>query len=309
MLGKHRGFTLVELVVATAIASAAAAFMIGTLARQQRFHASAAKILDVRAQVRDAADVLATDLRSAAVASFGFPLMTDSAVEMFATIASSIVCATPSAQSFTLPPAALASGNTLTAMLAQPDTGDIALVYSAPSASPDSGDWLALRISAFASRSVSSACPSSTGFTTASDPMAGAQAHLVSTTTVLPLPLRAGAPVHFVRRGRYSLYRSSDSKWYLGYRRCSAWGPSACGSIQPVSGPYDPYSSDRSKSGLVFRYFDESGLEVVSGASSTVARVEISMRGAASSSGLTGDLGESYRDSAVISVSPRNRAR
>lgn len=309
MLARRRGFTLVELVVATAIATAAAGLMIGTLVRQQRFHSSAAKILDTRAQLRDAADVLSTDLRGAGVALFGFPLMTDSAVEMFATIASSVVCATPSALSFTLPPTTLASGNTLTAMLAQPDTGDIALVFSAPSASPDSGEWLGLRIAAFASRSVSSACPSSTGFTTASNPVPGAQAYLVSTTTILPMPLRAGAPVHFVRRGRYSLYKSSDGKWYLGYRRCAASGPSACGSIQPVSGPYDPYSSDRSKSGLVFRYFDDSGLEVPPGASSTVARVEITMRGASSSSSLEGDLRESYRDSAVTSVSPRNRAR
>lgn len=309
MLTRRAGFTLVELVVAATIACAAAGLMIGTLVRQQRFHASAAKILDTRAQLRDAADVLATDLRGAGVATFGFPLMTDSAVEMFATIASSVVCATPSAQSFTLPPAALASGNTLTAMLAQPDTGDIALVYSAPSALPASGEWLGIRVSAFASRSVSSACPPSTGFTGTSDPIAGAQAYLVSTTTVLPTPLRAGAPVHFVRRGRYSLYRSSDSRWYLGYRRCNPWGPPVCGSIQPVSGPYDPYTSDRSKSGLVFRYLNETGLEVAPDDSRAVALVEISMRGASSSSSFTGDSRESYSDSAVISVSPRNRAR
>ena len=304
------GFTLVELVVALAVASIAIGLIIGTLARQQKFYGAASEVLDVRAQLRDASDILVTDIRGAAVASFGLPVMTDSAVEMYASVASSIVCAVPSTTSVTLPPLRLASGNSLTSMLVQPDTGDVAMVYLAPAAFPDSGRWESLRIAAFATRSVSTSCPASTGFTSSADASAGSTAYLATFIAAPALTLRKGAPIHFVRRGRYSLYRSSDSKWYLGYRRCNAIGPPACAAIQPVSGPYDAYAPGIG-SGLTFKYFDASGAPVSSAAASQlVARVDIVVRGRASANAkLPGDTRLAYRDSAIVSVAPRNRSR
>ena len=302
----RRGFSLAELVVVTTVAGMAAAMMIGTLVRQQRFYTSAASILDVRAQLRDATDILATDIRGAAVAMLGLPVMTDSAVEMYATIASSVVCASLSAQSIGLPPLTLASGNTLTSMIAQPDTGDLALLYGIPGAAPDSARWETLRISAFSSRSLSASCPQSTGFTSASDASSGVSGFVATLATPPATPMRSGAPVHFVRRSRYSLYRSSDGKWYLGYRRCASSGPSQCAAIQPVSGPYDPYTG--SASGLSFKYYDTHRTLLAPGfASTTVARIEIVLRGRATGSLLSGDMRTAYRDSAVVTVSPRNR--
>lgn len=307
----RKGFTLVELIVATTIAGIAAGVMTMTLVRQQRFFASAEAVLDVRSQLRDAADVLATDIRGAAVGSFGLPLMTDTAIEMFTTIGMSVACSAPVGYNIGLPPITLASGNTLTSLLATPDTGDLALIYGLPSGAPDSGRWESHRIVSFTPRALSTSCPSTTGFTTAGDAFSGATGYSLSLVATPSGAVRKGALIHFVRRARYSLYRSSDGLWYLGYRRCTASGASACAAIQPVSGPYQPYRGSAGVPGLSFRYYDAAGGEIpFSGPSQSVARVEIVLRGqTAGAASLNGDARSMWRDSAVVTVSPRNRLR
>jgi prepilin-type N-terminal cleavage/methylation domain-containing protein len=305
----HRAFTLVELIAAVAIAGIAAGLITATLTRQQKFFSSAEEVLAVRAQLRDGADILASDIRSASVAQFGLPVMTDTAIEMLTVIASSVVCMSPSATTIGLPPSELVSGNTLTAMLASPDTGDLAAIYSAPGGVPDSSRWDTYRVSGFTPRSIATSCPSSTGFLAPADEFAGASGFLLTLASSPSVPLRKGSIVHFIRRARYSLYRSSDGEWYLGYRRCGVSAPHACGSIQPVSGPYRPYRSG-GPSGMSFRYYDSGGSEVTSTASSNVARIDIVLRGKAPSViSLAGDSRREWRDSVIVSVSPRNRAR
>jgi prepilin-type N-terminal cleavage/methylation domain-containing protein len=302
----RRGFTLIELIVATAIAGIAATVMIVTLTRQQKFFASADAIMETRGELRDAADVLAGDLRGAAVARFGVPVMTDSAVEVFAVIASSIACGKPAGVSIGLPPQKLVAGHTLTSILAQPDTGDLALVYAMPRASPDSAGWKTHRIASFTSRSLSTSCPPSTGFTTTGDEAGSANGYNVTLAEAPDTSVNKGAPIVFVRRVRYSLYRSSDGLWYLGCRRCAATG-TGCAAIQPVSGPYRAYSSSPGSSGLSFRYFDESGAPVTA-SSPSPARIDIVIRGQSSrAASFGGDARTSFRDSVVVTVSPRNR--
>lgn len=300
----RRAFTLVELLVSLAVAGVAAAIIVRTLVAQQKFYASAAGILDVRAQIRDAADVLATDIRNASAGSPPFVLMRDSALEMFTTIASSVVCTTQSAQSVGLPPIVVSSGTTFTSMLAQPDTGDVAVIYTYPAGRPDSGRWESVQVASFGTRAVTTACPASSGFTGPGDfARTGYHATLASPPAN---PVVPGLPIRFLRRGRYSLYKSSDARWYLGYRRCNALG---CAVIQPVSGPYDPHGS--SVPGLAFRYFDTSGAQLdLESDPSLVSRVDVVIRGRSSRrSTLAGDTRSTYADSTVISVSPRNRLR
>lgn len=301
----RRGFTLVELLVATAVAGIAATAMATVLTRQQRFYASTSDILDVRGQVRDGADILVSDIRSAAVARFGLPVMTDSAIEMFTVIATSVACSAPVGATIGLPPQVLARGHTLTSMLFQPDSGDLAVLYAATTV-PDSSSWETAGIAAFSPRALSSSCPVSTGFTVSGDASAGSTGYVVTLAQPPTAVIRAGAPVVFVRRVRYSLYRSSDNDWYLGYRRCGA-SSGVCAAIQPVSGPYRPYTSTSGSSGLSFRYYDEAGGELLS-PSSAVARVDIVLRGQTTrAASLTGDSRAMYRDSLVVTVSPRNR--
>ncbi|HEY4953702.1 MAG TPA: type II secretion system protein [Gemmatimonadaceae bacterium] len=306
------GFTLVELIAATTIAAVVGSALMLTLRRQERFYRAAAEVLQVRAQLRDAADVLAADIRGTAVARYGFPLMTDSAMELFSTIGSSVACRAPVGRTIFLPPVVLAGAPGLTSLLASPDTGDVALIYAIPAGVPDSGRWMEFRISAFGSRSLASSCPPDTGFTSAADAAAGQPGYAVTLSDIPSPSVRKGAPIRFIRRARYSLYRSSDNNWYLGYRRCNAVGRSICGTIQPVSGPYLPYrGSGGTGAGLAFRYFDSTGEEVVDALlSPAVARIDVVLRGeTAREVSFAGDARQRLRDSAIVSVSPRNRAR
>jgi type II secretory pathway pseudopilin PulG len=306
------GFTLIELVVAGTLAAIVGATLMLTLRKQERFYRSATEMMRLRSQLRDAADVLVADIRGAAVSRYGLALMTDTALELYTTLGNSVVCATPVGRTLFLPPSTLASGAILTSLLASPDTGDIALLYSIPGGTPDSARWIESRISAFATRSLASSCPASTGFTSALDAASGRTGYAVTLPANPPADFRKGAPVRFIRRARYSLYRSSDGDWYLGYRRCNPMGPSVCTTIQPVSGPYLPYArAGASSAGLSFRFFDSSGAELFDVAQSNfVARVDVVLRGeTARAVSLVGDARQRYRDSAIVTVSPRNRAR
>lgn len=295
------GFTLIELLVVMAIGTVVCATTVRMLSRQQRFYSAATSLLDVRSQLRDGAQVLVADIRGAAVARYGLPTMADSALELYATVGSSAVCAI-SGSSLHLVPAELVSGARVTSFLATPDTGDIALVYVHSPASADSSRWEAAPISAVTTRAVSTTCPPSSGFTLTADAATGRTTFSVTLAGAMPSGLRRGAPIRFLRRGRYSLYRSGDGSWQLGYRRCGPSPPHNCSGIQPVSGPY---------SGLTFHYYDSSGRELFDAAlSSTVARVEVALRGeTAAAVSLTGDRLSRYRDSALVTISPRNRGR
>lgn len=308
-MNSRRAFTLLELIVSVAIAGIVAGAITTTLVRQQRFFGAASDVLDVRAQLRDAADVLASDLRGAAVASYGLPFMSDSAIELYTSIGTSVACSAPSGVVVALAPSVLANGNTLTSLLVTPDTGDLAAVYSIPANNIDSARWETRRITAFSSRSLASTCPASTGFTTLADAVAGSTGYQVTLASSPGADVHKGAPVRFLRRARYSIYKSSDGKWYLGYRRCGVGLPSFCATIQPISGPYRPYGARGAESGLSFRYFDIGGTEVPAGSSGrSVARIDIVIRGESSRRvALGGDAQRTFRDSVVVTVSPRNR--
>lgn len=306
---QRAGLTLIELVVAVTLTALVGLTTIRMLSRQQRFYAGATAMLDVRSQLRDGADVILSDIRGAAVVRYGFPTMSDSAVEMYATVGSSVVCSISSG-TLLLVPSRLESGVVLSSFLVTPDTGDIALVYVHSPSSADSSGWYDARLSSIGSRAVSTACPPSTGFTSTTDASAGRTTFAVTLAGGTPAAVRRGAPIRFLRRVRYSLYRSGDGSWQLGYRRCSASPPHDCSAIQPVSGPYRSYSTTAA-SGFALKYFNSSGGDVVDAAlSPTVARVEVVFRGETSSVvSLTGEAPSPHRDSAVVTISPRNRGR
>ena len=251
------GFTLIELLVVLTVLGVLGGAMGMLLTRQQRFYRGAGELLYARESVRDALEVLANDIRSISTADT-VRLLADSALEMFSSIGSSVVCQVTDATQAGLP-AGSASGNTLTALPTQPDTGDLALFYR--DSIVDGSWWERHRIAAFTARSLSTVCPPSTGFSTPDNVAAGEEGFQLTLESPLN-DVRAGAPVRFVRRGRYSLYRASDGEWYLGYRRCNALGISVCGAIQPLSGPYRPYSGNRSATGILFEYFDAEGARV-----------------------------------------------
>jgi prepilin-type N-terminal cleavage/methylation domain-containing protein len=284
------GFSLLELVVVLAILGLVGGAIGSLLIRQQRFYRGASELLYAREGVRDAIEVLATDIRGSAV-SDTVRLLADSAIEMFAGLGGSVVCERTTDTEVGLP-RALSSGNTLTSLLVDPDTGDLAMFYRDSVVSGT--NWERYRISGFAGRTTTATCPGS---------------HL-EVSSPLPADVGPGTPIRFIRRGRYSLYRAADGDWYLGYRRCNALGPSSCGSIQPLSGPYRGHSTNQGETGLLFEYFDSSGARL-SAASSPLelARVDVTARTESGQRIQVEQRSMTPGDSATVSIAIRNRKR
>ncbi|MEX0908134.1 MAG: hypothetical protein WDZ58_00090 [Gemmatimonadaceae bacterium] len=302
----RRGFALAELLVSILLIAIVGGAITSGLRRQQQVFRSIAVMVSTRGDARDAAEVLAADLSSASPIDT-LTLAVDSAVEFFSLIGASISCDSAPGYVIRLPPEKLQSGNRLTTLLAAPDSGDVLLVFNDDSAAT-AGEprWDRHVIAAVASASAASACPAATGFTTAADQSAPAYVLTLSGAASDGVP--GGAPVRILRRTRYSLYRASDSRWYLGQRRCGSLGPPACGAIQPVSGPYMPYSGT-GQSGIALRYLDPASVPLWSpGGTSRVALVEVTVRVRARTPiQLRGPAPSQYLDSAAVSIALRNR--
>ena len=283
------GVTLAEIAVVLALLGVLGSTVGLTLLRQQRFYRGTTELLQARESVRDAIELLSTDIRAMSTADT-VRLLADSAIEFFANVGSSIVCHTDGANGVGLPGASSGRGNALTAFLAQPDTGDIAVFHR--DWLEGESEWERHRITGFGARAPGTACP---GFA-------------LDLATPLSAQVRTGAPVRFIRRGRSSLYHGSDGRWYLGYRRCNAVGASSCGAIQPLSGPYRDYSSNPRNTGLLFEYFDESGIRLAPGESPlAIARVDITARAESRQRIVVEGRATSPSDSATVAIAIRNR--
>jgi prepilin-type N-terminal cleavage/methylation domain-containing protein len=295
---RRSAFSLIEICVVLAIIGVIGSTLGAVLMRQQRFFRGTSELITTRQSVRDALEVLTTDVRGMSVADTA-RLLTDSAFEFFSTIGISVVCQALSSAEVGVSPAVIGG---LTSFASQPDTGDLALFYV--DSGPAGERWRRYRIVASGSRSAASTCPSSSGFARAED--AAGKAFAITLASLPDESIHAGSPVRFVRRGRYSLYRASDGEWYLGYRRCNALGPPVCGTVQPVTGPYRAYSRSVDQSGVAFEYFDRSGA-VLQSTPLSLARVEIVARAASRQSLFAGGRTWIPSDSARVSVAVRNR--
>jgi len=299
-LTRRAGATLIEIVAVLGILGVVATAIGDTLSRQQRLYRATSELIDTRRSVRDALGVLSEEIRGASLRDT-VRLMADSAVEFFSTLGTSVACTSLSASDLGLaPPASTEIG--ATSWITQPDTGDLALIYRAAPGSP--GAWERYRIRSISARATSVACPAMSGPASGFD--ASSSSYVLSLTTAPPA-IRPGSPVRFVRRGRYSLYRSSDGKWYLGYRRCNALGASVCGAIQPLSGYYRPYSSDSARTGLLFRYFDSSDRQLTQSSDALrLARIQISARALSAVAVTLDRVGRQSADSGSVTASIRN---
>lgn len=295
----RRAFTLVELIASLAIAILLTGSVLRAVSHHQRaFRALQERIL-VSGQLRDGEQALLADLRGTAVSGDTLRMLSDSAVEFFSMIGSGVVCGNPSGTTVGLVPEGLSSGNSLTSLPVPPDTGDMLSVYSAPDPVGGQRRWLKYRIQSVGSASASTVCPEVFGFTSPSDLRLTAQRITVAGSETPAVT--SGAPVRFLRRGRYSIYRSSDGDWYLGYKRCNAVA-AGCSAIQPVSGPYLPYAQGGA-GGLRFRYLDSTGSPLPATRPLDVTSFEVTLRAEV---GIAGRIMGRSRDSAVFVITPRN---
>jgi hypothetical protein len=300
------GVTIAELAVVLLLIGLLGSTIGLSLIRQQRFYRGATELLRAREGVRDAMELLSTDIRGMSVADTA-RLLADSAFEFFANVGSSIVCQTTGGSEVGLPELSSGRGNALTSFLAQPDTGDIAVFHR--DSMEGTSEWERHGIVGFAARSLATACPASSGFQRESEITTGSTGYVLDLATPLSSHVRRGAPVRFIRRGRYSLYHALDGSWYLGYRRCNAAGPSTCAAIQPLSGPYRDYSSSSRDTGLLFEYFDATGARLPSDASPlAIARVDITARTESSQRIQVEGRLDTPSDSATIAIAVRNKS-
>ncbi len=305
-MSNRRGFVMAELVIAIILLAIVGGAIHDGLRRQQQLFRSIGLMIGVRADLRDAVEVVAADLSTASPLDT-LPLARDSAVELYSTIAASVVCDSAPGYTLRVPPERLQSGLRLTMQLAAPDSGDVLLLYNQDSAATGGTPrWDRHVAAAVATQAAGLSCPAATGFTTSGD--VSTQALVISLRSPASVGVRRGAPVRVLRRNRYSLYRSSDSRWYLGNRRCNSGSSGGCGVIQPLSGPYSPYAGGGA-SGFALTYFDVRGAALSPLAATTAAaRVNIVVRARSAPRVQPGGIAaRQYADSTTLSVALRNR--
>lgn len=291
--GRRSGFTLVELLVVMVLLSIVAGSLLNIILRQQRFYAGATDIMETRGGVREAADLLASELRPLSPSGGDIYTMTSSSIDFREQFGASIVCVA-AANSLVVPPVVLASRAGYTALLRAPEAGDSVFVLDG---SVKPAVWRGYQLADALSAGT---CPTTTGFTsTSSEAAAGLT---VSLDQPLAVGIGAGSPVRFWRRARLGLYAAADGFWYLGYQSCSPLA-GACTTVQPVSGPYLARSG--TPPGLSLSYFDGTG--AVTANPLQVRRIWAVVR-ARSRHDVRGEGGASrtYVDSMAIGIAMRN---
>jgi len=305
------GFTLAELMLVLALLGIVAGATMTVLARQQQFYRSAGQLSEVRAQLRQAIGAIPADLRAVSPSGDDFYGLSDKAVEFRAATGSAIICQIASATQFLIPPLQLANGNTLTAWSTAPVAGDSFFVYDdSTNIGPDDDTWKALSVSSITPLTGATGCPIASGFVQATDTARASYRITVPASRALPPTVLTGAPIRFFRRAHYELYQATDGRWYLGWFDCLTGRSPACSALQPLAGPYRPYSSAAPESsGLLFSYYDSTGAALTASTANgpKVARVRISMRGQAQQIDVSGMPRGTYNDSLVMDVGVRNR--
>src|SRR5690242_20259495 len=152
----RRAFTLVELLIVVTVLGIVMVALTKVIVGQQRFYRSASEMIETQDNVRDAVDLLASELRGISPrstdlnATGDITAMSSTSIRFFEPVASSVVCAIGANRtSVTSPPLQLASNTGLTSWSSTPERGDSVLVFD-PSATTSMSDdrWDASTLSA-----------------------------------------------------------------------------------------------------------------------------------------------------------------
>lgn len=263
------------------------------LLAQQRFYASVDERLAMRTQLRDGADLLTIALRHAAVQGAPIVLATDTAIELSGSIGAGTVCGASGAR-IDLAPEAPTSGPSLTSFALTPDSADDVLVYDR-AAPPAPARWTRAQILDVTTRPASALC--------AGSPLVSAADLSTRVTEITTMPVvnvASGAPVRIIRRARFDVYRASDGRYFLGYRRCGR----GCSPVQPVTGPYGAPAG-----AITFRYFDVTGAPLTTPVATParITRVDVVLRAASRGIVDLPGIGRGLaRDSVVATIALRN---
>lgn len=240
----HRGWTLHEMLISLGVMSAVMAISAHAATSQLRFIKGAAELAALRGQIGHASTIAAAMLWGVSPVGGDIRVAQDSAIEAHVPIGASFACSsTPGRVTM---PARTIRGNTLASFVDTPEAGDRVIVLFEDSVG---ASWLTLHV----------AMPPAIDAGCAQFPGVSETRSLILREQIIVPP---GAPLRFTRLVRLSLYRGSDSRWYLGSRD---WNSELqrFNSVQPVAGPLRPYSQDRGQTGLAFVYRDSAGGELL----------------------------------------------
>lgn len=271
----------------------------GLLARHERAHAALDARLLAGAQLREGEGALAHDLLplSPAAGDIAPGEARDSAIAIRAAVATGIACDT-AGLSVALPPPAADPLGSFQERLSVPQRFDTVWAFASDGAGRR---WIPLQINAV------SKSPSRCGAGLGTLPLPAGDRLVLTVAGVAALPpgVAAGTPVRVTRRVRWSLYRASDRRWWLGLREQAAT-TGALAAVQPVVGPLRPYAADSAQSGAAFLYYDAGGAPIPPGAADTrgVVRIRVVLR-ADRLPARAAPGAPPLRDSTVIAVAPR----
>ena len=292
------GMTLIELLMSLVMLGLVGVTITTVMLRQQRFHAAASAMRDVRESTREVAAILPADLRGVSPVGGDLYELGTSSLRFRAQTGSAIICTISGTRtSVTIPPLTLASEAGLTAWVSAPVAGDSVFIFDEGATEGTEDDsWRRYRLTANPAAGV---CPTSTRFTaTATEADAG---YTLTLSGALPTSTPVGSVIRFFRTAEYRLYAESGA-WYLGYRECP---DGACQNFQPVSGPFPGPLSSRG-AGLQFTFLDSLG--AVTAVPSQVSRLQFIARAETRSPIFTsGSQSDHGQDSLVITVAFRNR--
>lgn len=312
-LARRSGWTLIELVIVLVIFSIVLAAVFQQMLLQRRAAAVGIDTAASHGRMRQALSMLSMDVRAISTGGADIYARSDSMVELRSTFGSSIACAVAAPSTLVLPPRQLAR-NVLTTWLHAPVAGDTVLVFD-DSTSVNEADWKPYAIVSI--DSVAGACPVASGFVQAAEAVLPAYVVTLDPGRPLSPTILTGAPVRLVRRVHYERYRGADGAAYLGYYDCVASRTPACGSLEPVAGPFGPATDPLGGSEpALFTFQDSTGAvlpapaagSAPSVASANVAGVDVLLRTRRRSlAGTSGFVRETQVDSLASFIAVRNR--
>ena len=308
---RRLGMTLLELLISLIMVGLVGGLVVGFLLKQQRFYAGANEILQTRTQVRQAASMMPSDLRSISSSGGDIYAMTDTSIDFRSTFGSSYICKSDGKNlQIAIPPVNLAKGSMLTTWTQTPVANDsFALYVDSTSTAARDDSWSMHRITlvTLVLTDASPGCQSSTLLMKSTDVSGTNPSYLFTLSPAQSKTVNVGAAVRFFKKVHYSFYRNAtDGLWYLGYYDCRTSRTPVCNPIQPIAGPFRPYNATQpAASGVRFTYFDSTG--AVTTNRLAVSRISVLLQGEGIRDiQLAGGAAVPFRDSLRIEVGLRN---
>lgn len=285
----RRGFTLIELIIAVAMAGIVMGAVYKMLAGNQRFYRAQTQIVEVQQNIRAVTQILPAELRELDAQGGDIYAMSDTSVDIRAMRGIGFVCATPS----------VGSGQIVlrTSSLSMPTTLDVTrhglLIFREADTTVGLDDrWL---VASLTDKNTQNCADGSAGTrltVSVSSPTIGGRSGNALLDSV-----SIGAPVRVWERVNYSSYVDASSLYWLAARTMVS---GTFGSWSEVAGPLNP------RNGLKFTFYNSSGT-VITTPPDSVAMVDITARGRSSQQiMIQGKPTGYYTDSASVRVALRN---